>query len=95
MYQNIDLPFIQGIISEDYDSNVSASQRASNVLNNVTDGSIILLHDFQDNYKTVQALPTIIQSLKNQGYTFVTVSQLFEYKGINPNQEYKIWTTVQ
>ena len=58
-------------------------------------GSIILLHDFQDNYQTVQALPTIIQSLKNQGYTFVTVSQLFEYKGINPNQEYKIWTTVQ
>jgi len=95
MYQNIDLPFIQGINSEDYDSNVSANQRINNVLNNVTDGSIILMHDFQGNSQTVQALPTIIQSLKSQGYTFVTVSQLFEYKGINPNQEYKIWTTVQ
>ena len=41
-----------------------------------------------------QAATTIIQNLKNQGYTFVTVSQLFEYKGVNPNQEYKIWTNV-
>ncbi len=95
MYQNIDLPFIQGINSEDYDSNVSANQRVRNVLNNVTDGSIILMHDFQGNSQTVQALPTIIQNLKSQGYTFVTVSQLFEYKGINPNQEYKIWTTAK
>lgn len=94
MYQNIDLPFIQGINTEDYDSNVSANQRINNVLNNVSDGSIILMHDFQGNSQTVQALPTIIQNLKNQGYTFVTVSQLFEYKDVNPNQEYKIWTNV-
>ncbi len=94
MYQNIDLPFIQGVNSQDYDSSVSASQRVSNVLNNVSDGSIVLLHDFQGNSQTVQALPSIIESLKNQGYTFVTLSDLFEYKGIDPNQEYKIWSNV-
>ena len=92
MYQNIDLAFIQGINTQDYDSAVSASQRVSNVLNNVTDGSIVLLHDFQGNTATVQALPTIIEKLKNQGYSFVTLSELFEAKGVNPNQEYKIWT---
>ncbi len=94
MYENIDLAFIQGISCNDWESSVSASERASTIINNVQDGSIILLHDFQGNTNTVQALPTIIQELKNQGYTFVTVSQLFEYKGIDPNQEYKIWTNV-
>ena len=92
--EQIDLNFIQGIGCNDYDSSVSASQRASTILNNVSDGSIILLHDFQGNSNTVQALPTIIEGLKNQGYTFVTVSQLFQYKGVNPNVEYKIWSNV-
>ena len=94
MYQNIDLSFIQGIGCNDWESSVSASQRANTVLSNVKDGSIVLLHDFQGNTNTVQALPTIIEGLKNQGYTFVTVSQLFEYKGVNPNVEYKIWSNV-
>ena len=92
MYQNIDLAFIQGINTMDYDSSVSASQRVNNVLNNVSDGSIVLLHDFQGNTATVQALPTIIEKLKAQGYSFVTLSELFAAKGVNPNQEYKIWS---
>lgn len=92
MYENIDLNFIQGIGCNDWESSVSASQRANTILNNVKDGDIILLHDFQGNTNTVQALPTIIEGLKNQGYTFVTVSQLFEYKGVNPDVEYKIWS---
>lgn len=94
MYQNIDLPFIQGITCDDWESSVSASQRANTVLNSVKDGSIVLLHDFQGNTNTVQALPAIIEGLRNQGYTFVTVSELFEAKGVNPNQEYKIWSNV-
>ncbi len=92
MFQNISLAFIQGIDSQDWDSSVSVSQRVSNVVNSVSDGSIVLMHDFQGNSATVQALPTIIQTLKDQGYTFVTVSQLFEYKGVNPNQSYKVWS---
>ncbi len=95
MYQNIDLSFIQGVGCNDWESSVSASQRASTVLNNVKDGSIVLLHDFQGNSATVQALPTIIEGLKNQGYKFVTLSELFAAKGVNANQEYKIWTTVE
>ena len=94
MYQNIDLAFIQGVGCNDWESSVSASQRANTVLSSVSDGSIVLLHDFQGNTNTVQALPTIIEGLKNQGYTFVTLSELFAAKGVNPNQEYKIWSNV-
>lgn len=94
MYENIDLNFIQGIGCEDWVASVSASQRIDTVLNTVKDGSIVLLHDFQDNVNTIQALPAIIEGLKDQGYTLVTVSQLFEYKGVNPNVDYKMWSNV-
>ena len=91
MYEAIDLPFIGGLTCNDWDNSTSAAQRASIVLNNVRDGDIVLLHDFAGNYNTVQALSTIIQGLRDRGFEFVTVSQLFELKGINPNVEYKLW----
>ena len=94
MFQNVGLTFIQGIDTKDYDSNTSVNQRVSNVLNNVSDGSIILMHDFQGNNATVEALPRIIEGLQSQGYTLVTLSELFEYKGVNPNQNYKVWSNV-
>lgn len=94
MYENIDLAFIQGITCNDWESSTSVSQRVNSVLNSASDGTIVLLHDFQGNSQTVQALPQIIEGLKNQGYTFVTVSQLFQAKGVNPNVEYKIWSKV-
>ncbi|SES73042.1 glycoside hydrolase family 11 protein [[Clostridium] polysaccharolyticum] len=94
MFQNINLTFIQGIDCKDWESYVSANERANTILNTATDGSIILLHDFQGNNNTVQALPAIIQGLRNKGYTFVTVSDLFKYKGVNPNVGYKVWSNV-
>ena len=94
MFQNINLAFIQGVSCNDWESYVSAEQRKNTILNSVSDGSIILLHDFQGNSNTVQALLGIIEGLRNQGYTFVTVSDLFKYKGINPNVGYKVWSNV-
>jgi peptidoglycan/xylan/chitin deacetylase (PgdA/CDA1 family) len=94
MFQNINLTFIQGITCNDWESYVSAEQRKNDVLRNTTDGTIVLLHDFQGNDNTVQALPGIIEGLRNQGYTFVTVSDLFKYKGVNPNVGYKVWSNV-
>ncbi|MBP5325675.1 MAG: glycoside hydrolase family 11 protein [Pseudobutyrivibrio sp.] len=92
MYQNIDVPFIQGTMHNDWEAGTSSSQIVNSVLSGTKDGDIILLHDFQGNSKTVQALPQIIEGLQNQGYTFVTVSELFQIKGVNPNVEYKIWS---
>ena len=94
MYSAIDMAFIQGTMHNDWDGSSSSSQIANSVTRGVKDGQIILLHDFQGNSATVQALPTIIESLKNQGYQFVTMSQLFEYKGKNANVDYKIWSSV-
>lgn len=94
MFQNIDLNFIQGITCNDWEASCSAAQRQNTVLSSVSDGSIVLLHDFQGNDNTVQALPGIIKGLKDRGYTLVTVSDLFKYKGVNPNQSGKIWSNV-
>ena len=44
-------------------------------LSGVRPGAIILMHDIHPT--TVDAVPRIIDELKNRGYTFVTVSQLF------------------
>ena len=94
MYSAIDMAFIQGSMHNDWTGTSSASQIASSAVSSAKDGQIILLHDFNGNNNTVQALPTIIQNLKNQGYTFVTLSELFAAKGVNGNVDNKIWSTV-
>ncbi len=49
------------------------------VLKNARPGGIVLLHDGGgDRTRTIQALPTIIAKLKQQGYSFVTIPELLE-----------------
>ena len=94
MYENIELPFICGTGCTDYDPAVTAQQRTETILRTAQDGGIILLHDFTGNSQTVEALDGIIEGLLEEGYLFVTVSDLFRYKGIDPNQEYVLWNNV-
>jgi len=94
MFQAIDNPFINGINVEDWDSSVSTQQRINRLLSQAKDGDIVLLHDSEGNWQTVEALDGMIQGLRNQGFALVTVSQLFELKGVNAYQEYKIWSNV-
>ena len=94
MYESIDLPFINGINCLDWDPTVTAEKRVELILNNIKDGDIVLLHDLSGNKNTVDALDTIIKGLINDGYALVTVSQLFERKGVNPNVKNKIWSNV-
>ncbi|MCR4989749.1 MAG: polysaccharide deacetylase family protein [Lachnospiraceae bacterium] len=84
MVQAIDLPFICGHGGRDWEPDCPTDERASLILNAVSDGSIILLHDMSGNDKTVAALDIIIPELQKQGYEFVTVSQIFIRKGITP-----------
>lgn len=86
MYENIELSFIAGIGAEDWLDEVSAHERAEKILSQTIDGDIILLHDMQGNTKTVQALDEIIPGLKERGFSFVTVSELFAAKGIKPRR---------
>ncbi len=87
MYENIDLCFIGGLHCEDWDFDVSAEERAERTIENACDGAIILLHDLEKNYPTVEALDTIIPALKEKGFEFVTVSELFKIKGIDPKEK--------
>ncbi|MGE5397463.1 MAG: polysaccharide deacetylase family sporulation protein PdaB [Chitinophagales bacterium] len=48
------------------------------VTNRVKPGSIILMHASDTCKQTTDALPDIIKNLKDQGYKFVTVSELME-----------------
>ena len=51
-------------------------------MNNVGDGDIILMHDIH--HPTVQATEIVVPELIKRGYQLVTLSELFEYKGITP-----------
>ena len=61
---------------------VSPALITRRVLAQATPGGIVLLHSGQ--YRTVEALPVIIDRLRSEGYRFVTVSQLMEDGGLTP-----------
>ena len=84
MYRNINLPFISGYDCNDWEESVSTEERVQKVLGNAKDGEIILLHDAAGNTQTVEALPQIIEGLREEGYQFVTCTQLFAIKNIIP-----------
>lgn len=95
MYETIDLPFICGFSVEDWLPEVNAAERARRVLAQVKAGDIILMHDFEGNDQTVEALKTIIPDMKKQGYEFVTVSELFYRANVEPKaHEKKIYSNV-
>ena len=58
------------------------------VLNQVHDGAIILLHDIYPS--TVEAVPAIIDELRNRGYEFTTISELagIRHVSLSPGQSY-------
>jgi peptidoglycan/xylan/chitin deacetylase (PgdA/CDA1 family) len=62
--------------AEDYE-NKSPDFIYDRIMRRVENGSIILLHDDMEN--TVIAMPRIISALKEQGYQFVTISQMLEH----------------
>lgn len=65
--------------AKDYETGTTAAFIQDRVLNRTAPGAIILLH--QDTPATVSALPAIIDGLRAQGYTFVTISQMLQRLG--------------
>ena len=84
MYDTIDLTFICGNGAEDYLDEVTAEMRYERIMKQVCDGMVILLHDAEGNFRTVDAVKMLIPKLLEEGYEFVTTSQLFERNGITP-----------
>lgn len=75
------------VVNWDVDSNdwrgISADKVERNIMSGVQAGSIVLQHAGGGSKRsylqnTVQALPKVIQQLRNQDYEFVTLPQLFE-----------------
>lgn len=68
-------------------SDILAVERS--VLKNIRDGDIVLLHDMSSS--SVRAALDIVDALKEQGFTLVTVSKLAEIRGtkIRPGENYK------
>lgn len=87
MYETIDMPFICGIDCQDYMENVTAEQRAEYILNGAKDGVIVLLHDAAGNSQTVDALRIAMPELIEQGYEFVTLTELFKRQGETPKED--------
>ncbi|MDE5942962.1 MAG: polysaccharide deacetylase family protein [Clostridia bacterium] len=54
--------------------NLSASDIAMRVINGVQSGSIILMHN--NGLHTAEAVPIILETLKNRGYSFVPIGEL-------------------
>ena len=77
MYDWIDLTFICGKGCQDWEASVGKEARREGIITSAEPGAIYLLHDFEGNEATVEALDEAIPVLKEQGYVFVTVSELF------------------
>lgn len=77
--RNIYKPIILWSIDTRDWENRNAGMVKSNILDNVKDGDIILMHDLYDS--TAEAVEMVVPELIKRGYQLVTVSELTEYKG--------------
>jgi peptidoglycan-N-acetylglucosamine deacetylase len=74
------------MVGEAIDSNdwqgLTSNEIVNQVLNQLPEGNVILLHDAGgDRSNTIEALPIIIEKLKERGYTFTTIADLIEKEG--------------
>ena len=85
MHEVIGHTFICGVGCFDWEPQRSAQERYDILMAAAKDGDILLLHDMTGNDDTVEALRMFIPEMKKRGYRFVTVSELFNRKGISPS----------
>ena len=78
--KTVKVPMIAwSVDSEDWKSR-NKDSIVKEVLDHVQDGSIVLMHDLYST--TADAVEYLVPELIKQGYELVTVSELFERKGI-------------
>ena len=87
MFDCIDLPFISGIGCNDWDDSVSVEKRVRFLTEKCPEGCIILMHDAANNEKTAEAVRQSIPVMLENGFEFVTTSELFIAKGITPTSD--------
>ena len=70
----------------------NAAKVCSAILESAGDGVIILLHDLFENVQTLECVEMLIPALREQGYEFVTVTELFDKYGIDPRANKYLYT---
>lgn len=76
----IDYPFMNwNVDTLDWDEKTTCEYIISSVLDNASDGSVVLMHSIYE--KTAQALETIIPALLERGFELMTVSEMYKRKG--------------
>lgn len=80
--ESINMPIIiWNIDTLDWKSH-NSTKIVSRIMNKVNDGDIILMHDIYS--ATVKAVDIVVPKLISEGYQIVSVSELFYYKNIEP-----------
>jgi peptidoglycan/xylan/chitin deacetylase (PgdA/CDA1 family) len=65
------------VLSGDFDTSISAENCYLNVINNATEGSIIVFHDSQKSFEVLQqTLPKVLQFYTEKGFEFKSLPQL-------------------
>ncbi len=78
----IDVPIMMWSVDPTSGRVMSAAAMRDGIVNTAHDGAIILLHDM--NQANLDAAIQSIDILLDRGYTFVTLDELFEIKGVTP-----------
>lgn len=77
--ETVNMPMINWSVDTlDWDSR-NAKSVYKEIMNNVRDGDIILMHDIYDS--TAEALSKVLPELSKLGYQFVTIDELFMLRG--------------
>ncbi|MGN0115203.1 MAG: polysaccharide deacetylase family protein [Acutalibacteraceae bacterium] len=88
LINSMDLPLLEGISTNDWRTgSVSVQDIIDTIYSGKKDGEIILLHTLDyDNFadREIAVLNEIVPTLREEGYEFVTVSELFEKAGVEP-----------
>ena len=85
---NVGMPMVLwSVDSRDWDYR-NADKDYQTVMDNVFDGSIVLMHDLYP--ATADAVARLIPELAKQGYKFVTFSELMKIRGVDvePGEKY-------
>lgn len=85
---NVGMPMVLwSVDSRDWDYR-NAEKDYQTVMDNVFDGSIVLMHDLYP--ATADAVARIVPELAKQGYKFVTFSELMKIRGVDvePGEKY-------
>lgn len=82
---DIPVPGLNGFSSDDWKKSTSPQEIYKNVMKQAKHGAIIVMHDISHNTRTPEALKTLVPALLEEGYTLVTVTDLFTSMGVVPS----------